>query len=118
MGFSLNLPSSSDRPLTVQNGGKIFWASQLEAGLCFPIPPFFIRLANLYNMPLSQLNPVSIRKAIFFHMIMTLEGVADTTLLFFKSHQLTTRDVHFYFSPIGSFSEFYGRFSPYIRIGT
>lgn len=108
MGFSSSLPSPNERPLTVRREGKVFWASQLEADMRFPIPLFFNMLAHLFRMPLNQLNPASVRNAVFLHMIMTLEWVEDIALLFFKCHQLKSMDSHFYFSHSVLFSDLYG----------
>lgn len=111
LGYTLNVPGEKERPLMPRPRGKVFWLAQLEAGLRFPIPPFFVKLSKLYEIPLNQLSPASFRKAIFFHMILTLEGVKDTAALFFRCHYVRPRGYHLHFSPMPWFSKFYGKYS-------
>lgn len=80
------------------------------AGLRFPIPSFFAQLSRLYKIPLNQLTPTSIRKAVFFHMIFSLEGVEDTATFFYRSHELKHRGYYLYFSPLIWFASFYGHY--------
>lgn len=109
-GFSLKVPGEDERPSLLTPPLKAFWFFQLGAGLRFPVPPFFARIAYLYNVPLNQLNPASIRKAAFFHIIASLEGVKDTTFFFFRTHELKHRDSHLYFSPNVRFANIYGKY--------
>lgn len=109
-GYSVEIPGVNERPLFPRSTEKTFWLFQLQAGLHFPIPPFFVKPSKMYRIPLNQVNPASIRNVIFFHMILTLEGVKDTAKLFFKTHELKHRGFHMYFSSVKWFANFYGRY--------
>lgn len=109
-GFIVEIPESSERPLFPKVGTKTFWLYQLQAGLRFPIPPYLVRLVELYEIPLNQLNPASFRRALLFFMAATLDGVKDPATLFHRSHELKHRGHHLYFSPIGWFHRFYGHY--------
>lgn len=110
LGYSLEIPNGRERPLTPRENGRTFWLAQLKAGLRFPIPSFFAQLSRLYKIPLNQLTPTSIRKAVFFHMIFSLEGVEDTATFFYRSHELKHRGYYLYFSPLILFASFYGHY--------
>lgn len=99
-GYSVEIPGKEERPLCTRSGGKTFWFFQLKAGLHFPIPYFFMKLSKLYGIPLNQVNHAYFRKAVFFHMILTLEGVEDTATLFYSCYKLKHMGFHLYFSPL------------------
>lgn len=65
--YILEILGENERPLLPKSPLEIFWFSQLTTGLRLSIPPFFIRIAQLYNMPLNQLNPATVRKLPFSH---------------------------------------------------
>lgn len=70
IGFEFTSPSHDDGPLAVVPSTLTFWHYQIKAGLRFPIYHFLSELSTFYSIPLNQLYPSSIRKALFFHIIL------------------------------------------------
>ena len=61
-GYSYRRPPAECRANGVVGQNNIIvWASQLQAGLRFPLDPLLVKLLKHKNIPLSQFHPNSIR---------------------------------------------------------
>lgn len=65
----------------------VFWRDQISAGLHFPIPQFLRDISLLYEIPLNQLDPFAIRKALFFYMFYRIFGIYNIPRIFFRMHE-------------------------------
>ncbi|XP_042049452.1 uncharacterized protein LOC121795082 [Salvia splendens] len=84
--FHIECPSSDDRPSDAEPPAMVFWQKQIDAALRFPICPFLSDLSRLYQIPINQLHPSSIRQALFFHILLREHGLDDTSHLFHICH--------------------------------
>lgn len=75
--FEFESPSRNEGHLAIGPPTMTFWFHQVKVGLCFPLCSFLPKLSMFYGIPINQLSPSSIRKALFFHIILHKYGIFD-----------------------------------------
>lgn len=63
-----------------------FFSHQIRSDLRIPPPPFLLDLVNLYSIPLHQIHPFAIRRAITIYIICSFYGIEDSLGLIRATH--------------------------------
>lgn len=97
VNFAFSSPRRNDSPLASDPPTTTFWFHQVKVGLLFPICHFLAKLFMLYSIPPNQLYASSIRKTLFFHIILREYEIFDTSHILFLTHDAFVLGMFYYF---------------------
>ncbi|KAL0295358.1 UNVERIFIED_CONTAM: hypothetical protein Sradi_6839300 [Sesamum radiatum] len=98
--YVISLPPADSHPSSPPSGYMSFFVSQLRAGLCFPIPSFFLKVSRNLRVHLNQLVPNTIHLIVSFSLVLRYNNLIPTSELFCQCFQLKrTELVVFHFAP-------------------
>lgn len=84
--LEFRLPTPTEKPDNVEKPWVHFFAHQIRSGLRIPPPPFLLDLVNLYSIPLHQIHPFAICRAITIYIICSFYGIEDSLGLIRATH--------------------------------